>query len=90
MVKKVVVIYSDHARKDLHKLDKAVAKKVVLKVNNNAKQGDVLAKAKALQGVLNGLYRYRVGDYRVIFEIENGKIVILTILRIKHRKEVYK
>lgn len=90
MKNKVVVIYSDYARKDLLKLDKALAKKVVLKINENTKQDDVLARAKVLKGVLSGLYRYRVGDYRVIFEIDKGRVVVLNVLRIKHRKEVYK
>jgi len=90
MRKKVVVIYSASARKDLQKLDKAIAKKVVLKIDDNSKQNNILSRAKSLQGVLGGLYRYRVGDYRVVFEIEDNKIIVLIVLRIKHRKEVYK
>ena len=46
--------------------------------------------AKALSGPLQGFSRFRIGDYRVIFEQNaSGKIVIYTILRIKHRREIY-
>ncbi len=34
-----------------------------------------------------GSYRFRVGDYRVIFDIDNGNIVVS---RIGHRKSIYK
>jgi len=41
-----------------------------------------------LKGPLGGYYRYRVGDYRVIYRIEDrGRIVIVTI--IAHRREAY-
>jgi mRNA interferase RelE/StbE len=43
---------------------------------------------KSLKGELSGYYRYRVGDYRVIYEIDdNSKLV--TILLIAHRSRVY-
>ena len=43
---------------------------------------------KALKGEFSGYYRYRVGDYRVIYEIDdNSKLV--TILLIAHRSRVY-
>jgi len=42
-----------------------------------------------LKGELSDLWRYRVGDYRIICTIEDEKIEIL-VLRIAHRKEVYK
>jgi len=90
MSKDVSVIYSDHARKDLLKLDRVLARKIVLKIKDNSEQDDVLLRAKGLTGVLVGLFRYRIGDYRVIFEVNDGKVVVLTILRIKHRKDVYR
>lgn len=90
MGKKILVFYTAHARKDLQKLDKAFSKKIVLVVLEYTRRKP-LKKAKALKGIFEGLYRYRVGDYRVVFEIdESGKVIILTILRIKHRKDIYK
>ncbi len=84
------LFYTAHARKDLLALDKPLARRIVLKVKENSSMPDPLARAKALTGPLTGLYRYRVGEYRAIFEFEHGKVVhVLTVLRIKHRKEVY-
>lgn len=43
---------------------------------------------KPLQYSLKGLRRLRVGDYRVVFQIEQGKHTVL-LIKIVHRKEVY-
>lgn len=43
---------------------------------------------KALQGDLKGLWRYRVGDYRLITQIHDNELVIL-VIEIGHRKDVY-
>jgi mRNA interferase RelE/StbE len=43
---------------------------------------------KALKGDLAGRYRYRVGDYRVIYRIDDDTAEVI-ILLIKHRREVY-
>ena len=91
MGQKVAIIYSAHARKDLLKLDKPLARKIVLKIEDNAIRNNPLSRAKALSGILSGMYRYRIGNYRVIFRIEkSGQISILMVLRIKHRKDVYR
>jgi mRNA-degrading endonuclease RelE of RelBE toxin-antitoxin system len=47
-------------------------------------QGDV----RKLESV-SGLYRLRVGDYRVIFEFEDGQLVIV-VLRLGNRRDVYR
>ncbi len=71
------------AIKDLKKLPIAEAKKVIDKIRNLE---------KGLVGDIKKLtnhtpeYRLRIGDYRVLFEIEEQKILIY---RIKHRKEAY-
>ena len=44
---------------------------------------------KPLQGDKRGLWRYRVGDYRLICDIQNEKVVVL-ILEVEHRKDVYR
>lgn len=46
-------------------------------------------KGEALLGKYRGLRRYRVGDFRVVYEV-NLKINSVTIIKIKHRKEVYR
>ena len=42
-----------------------------------------------LKGEFSGLRRVRVGDYRIVYEVQDAKLVIL-VIRIAHRKEVYK
>jgi mRNA interferase RelE/StbE len=79
-----------HALDDLVKLEKKEAVRIASKIKQNSELANPLLRAKALSGVLAGIYRYRIGDYRALFEIDaRGKITILTVLRIKHRKEVY-
>jgi len=43
---------------------------------------------KALKGEFKGKYRLKIGKYRVIYKIDNENIIII-IVRIGHRKEVY-
>ena len=50
---------------------------------------DPRQRGKALVGELKGLWRYRVGDYRIIARIEAGRMVVL-ILALGHRREVYR
>ena len=54
-----------------------------------AKQADVRALGKALSGPLGTLWRYRVGDFRAICEVQDGAKVIL-VLQIGHRREIYR
>lgn len=42
---------------------------------------------KRLQG--SDYYRLRVGNYRVIFSIENGQLTIMVVQRVRHRKDAY-
>ena len=49
---------------------------------------DPRSRGKALKGNFADLWRYRSGDYRIICDIQDERILI-TILRIGHRKEVY-
>ena len=43
---------------------------------------------KKLKGHLGDFYRYRIGNYRLVYEIDKGKVIIF-ILYLKHRKEAY-
>jgi len=90
-MKKVIRQYSAKALKNLQALDKQTANRIVTKIKTYSENSNPLEKAKRLSGILSGLYRYRVGDYRVIFEVNSeGVVIILTILNIKHRKDIYK
>ncbi len=87
---KYLLSYTANAVKNLHSLDKTVADRVMYKLDFFVSQNNPLIYAQKLTG-LNAKYRFRVGDYRVIFKTDNqGLIVILVILTIKHRREAYR
>jgi len=75
----------------LRSLEKKESKRIVLAIEKYTNTKDPLSKSKKLTGLFEGLYRYRIGNYRAIFQYdEKGKLIIITILKIKHRKDVYK
>ena len=88
---KYVLQYSNRVEKDFRKLDKKQVERIVLKLEVYCANKNPLQFAKALSGNLQGIFCFRIGVYRVIFEKDaRARITILTILRIKHRKEVYR
>lgn len=85
------LIYTEKAKNDLKELEKKVAKRVLDKLEFYASQEDPLSFAKRLQNNAFGSYRFRIGDYRVIFDNDSkGNIKILFILSVKHRREAYR
>ena len=81
---------SDFAQKQIKKLDKATAKKITDYLKQRiVNQVNPRAFGKALLHDKTGLWRYRVDDYRIICKIENDNFVVL-VLRVGHRKEVYR
>lgn len=90
-MKKIIRHYTAKALKDLKSIDKNTANRIVGKVKEYSEDDDFLMRAKALTGSLAGMYRYRVGDYRVLFEVDaSGVVTILMILNIKHHKDAYR
>ena len=84
------VFYTSSALKDLRTIEKKNAQKIILTIQKYTNKNP-LEKAKKLSGIFEGLYRYRVGDYRSIFQMDNSsRPIIITILKIKHRKDIYK
>jgi mRNA interferase RelE/StbE len=74
------------AAKDYKKLPQDVAERVD-KALEELKKDPRPVNSKKLK--TTDFYRIRVGDYRVMYEIQEGKLVIL-LLRIRHRREVYR
>lgn len=90
MPRKTSVLYTSSARKDLKKLEEKDSRKIVLAISKFT-EDNPLIKAKALTGIFQGLYRYRIGEYRAIFQYDkSGLLYIVTILKIKHRKDIYR
>jgi mRNA interferase RelE/StbE len=81
--------YSGGAKRELKKLDKSVAERILDYMDNHiAKLDDPRSVGKALTGHLGTYWRYRVGDYRIICEIKNREITVL-VLSVGHRSNVY-
>lgn len=82
--------YTKSALSELKKLDKQEAKHIVNFISDRiANLDNPRSTGKPLTGNLVDLWRYRVGNYRIITEIQDQTICIL-ILRVGHRKDVYK
>jgi mRNA interferase RelE/StbE len=78
------------ALKELKKLDKSIEKRILEFLRERVeKLDDPRHVGSRLQGTLSGLWKYRVGDCRLICSLENDRLVVL-VLRIGHRCELYK
>ena len=84
------VRFSENAVKELKKRDRQTAR--VIKnwvVKNLVDTDDPRACGKALSGNLKGVWRYRVGDYRLFADIRDN-IITVFIFEVAHRSEIYK
>ncbi len=85
------VEFSEKAQKDLDKLDRVVVQRILsflhqrVGLRNNPRElGQSLAGSK-----LGTLWKYRVGDYRIIANIEDDRVRVL-VVSVGHRREVYR
>ncbi|ENN93999.1 type II toxin-antitoxin system RelE family toxin [Bartonella vinsonii] len=82
--------YEKKALSFLKKCDKKEARRIVDFLDQHvAPLEDVRVIGKPLKGQLSGLWRYRVGDYRILCEFYDKELVVL-VLAIGHRKNIYK
>lgn len=83
------VVFTDRAKKQIKKLDKYTAALIIGWLQKNI-QGCTNPRqhGKSLIGNKSGAWRYRIGDYRVICEIQDDEIVVL-VLEIGHRRNIY-
>jgi mRNA interferase RelE/StbE len=80
--------FTDEGRSALTSLDKIVAQRVLDKLKWFL-QNIGAVNFKSLEGNLSGLYKLRVGDWRVIYEVNHNDKVV-TVHKVGHRKEIYK
>ena len=81
--------FSSNAEKQFSDLEIGIKRRVIKKLDFYEKSGDPLSFAKKLKGLENK-FSFRVGDYRIIVsQKDNNNFVILIILKIGHRKEIY-
>jgi len=79
------LLYTTTAYKDIKKLDIVAKKRIGKKIEEYSK--DPLSTSKRLTNSSIGTYRWRIGNYRIIFDLDDKNIVIL---RVGHRREIYK
>ena len=86
-----MIEFTQAAERDLDKLDSPVARRLLRFLYQRvARLEDPRSIGEALRGVrLGDCWKYRVGDYRLICSIEDGKLLIL-VLRLGNRREVYR
>jgi mRNA interferase RelE/StbE len=81
---------SDVAEKQLLRLDRPVRKRLLDWLDDRIEGGkDPRHFGEALRGELSGPWRYRTGDYRIICQIHDDRLVVLA-LAVGHRREVYR
>jgi len=81
------VEWTEKAKKQLAKLDKPTAEKIRNKVKNHLVK-DPFNLGKPLLHAYKGLYRYKIGDYRVVYQIRESELLII-VATAGHRKDIY-
>lgn len=81
------IVFTDESLQDLDGLDKKTLSKIIKKIKWFVKQKNPLDFTKQLKYNAIGQYRFRIGDYRVIFDCEAQRIIVL---RIGHRSTIYR
>ena len=82
------VIWHEGSVEDLKRLDSKTAKKIIVKVKSYLTQ-DPIKLGTHLKGSLKGFRRCRIGEYRIIYVLDHEKKDVI-ILKIDHRKEIYR
>ena len=83
--RKNAAVFSEKAAKEFKRLDKQIRKRIGEKLLEYA-ASENLSEAKKLTNSALGQWRYRVGDYRVIFDLSGKEI---QVLKVAHRSEAY-
>ncbi len=78
------------AAQEVRKLDRQVAARIITTLEERiAPLDDSRALGSVLMGEHAGFWRWRIGDYRVVARIEDERVLIL-VVRVAHRREVYR
>ena len=79
------IVFSDKALKQLSKLEKSMQKRIM----NSLERIRIRPEAYLTKLVDDPAYKLRVGDYRVIADLDKGKLLIL-VIKVGHRRNIYK
>ncbi|MCA0347301.1 MAG: type II toxin-antitoxin system RelE/ParE family toxin [Actinobacteria bacterium] len=81
------IVYAPSAAKALRKLDRQVARRLLEAISKLAEEPRSAGGVQLVGG--EGELRIRVGDYRVVYDVIDEEVVVL-ILRLGHRREIYR
>ena len=79
------LVYTHRALRDIRRLEEKIKQRIGKALKRYGKEP--LNYASKLTDPKLGMYRFRIGDYRVIFDIEDEEIVVL---RVGHRRDIYR
>lgn len=83
------VEFDERARRELRKLAPEIQQQILKYLRERISEGsNPRSFGKPLRRKLAGLWRYRVGDYRLICRLEDDRLVVL-VLRVGHRRNIY-
>jgi mRNA interferase RelE/StbE len=80
--------FKDSAKKEFSKLEKNLQIRIYNFLENRVKNNPHLLK-ESLLGNKKGLWKYRVGDYRLVCQILDDELIVL-VVGVGHRREIYK
>lgn len=84
------VEFLDTAKRQLTKLDRKWQAAILDYLEDQiAPLDDARSRGKPLVGDRKGLWRYRVGDYRILCELRDGELIVL-VVTIGHRRQIYR
>ncbi|MFA5514263.1 MAG: type II toxin-antitoxin system RelE/ParE family toxin [Sphaerochaetaceae bacterium] len=87
---KYTIFFEKNAEKQLNKLDRTQQRMIVNWINKNLNNtANLRISGEPLKGSLKDYWRYRVGNYRIIADINDTEVQIL-IIEVGHRKDIYK
>lgn len=81
------IIFTKRAEKDLKSLSPEI-KKIIAKAINTKLLPDPDSALVPLKGKLKGIYKFRVGTYRILCE-KRSKTLVIVVVKIGHRREIY-
>ncbi len=81
------IVFAGSSKKDLDKLDRVTRQRIAKKLQYFLEQENPLVYARQLVHSNIGSYRFRVGHYRIVFDVKGHTLQVVSI---KHRKDVYK
>ncbi|MGH2548224.1 MAG: type II toxin-antitoxin system RelE family toxin, partial [Thermomicrobiales bacterium] len=82
------VEFDPSALKSLRKIDRTWQQRIISYLEEIGELSDPRSRGKALTADLVGLWRYRVGDYRIICQLQDDLLVV-QVIKIAHRRHVY-